>query len=543
MTDRGSSIGGDGLTRHDRDLIRDVLARYPEVRRVTLFGSRAMGTFGRGSDIDLALEGPDLDARTLTRIATELEDSDLPYKVDLLLRDDQLDPKLEAHIRRHGKPFGWELHHTQKLIAQAKLLIGDGYRAKNSELTTSGMPFARAGNIDNGLHFDNADRFPEKDVQKVGEKVSQPGDVVFTSKGTVGRLALVRTNTPRFVYSPQLCYWRVLDHDVIDPCWLYYWMCGSEFIQQVAGMKGQTDMADYVSLTDQRRMEITLPPIHEQRAIAGVLGALDDKIEQNRRTAQALERLARAIFRAWFVDFEPVKAKAAGATAFPSMPQPVFDALPTRFVDSAIGPVPEGWEVKAVSAAFDVNPTRALRRGEPAPYLDMKNMPTEGHAPQSWIERPFGSGMRFMNGDTLVARITPCLENGKTAFVDFLDDGQIAWGSTEYIVLRPKPPLPPIFAYCLARTGEFRDFAIQNMTGTSGRQRVAPNAMDHFPIPMPSEQVALEFGAIAQPLFNCIRAGMEESRKLAAMRDYLLPKLLSGAVRVNEPKRFADEVV
>lgn len=349
MTDRDSSIGGDGLTRHDRDLIRDVLARYPEVRRVTLFGSRAMGTFGRGSDIDLALEGPDLDARTLTRIATELEDSDLPYKVDLLLRDDQLDPKLEAHIRRHGKPFGWELHHTQKLIAQAKLLIGDGYRAKNSELTTSGMPFARAGNIDNGLHFDNADRFPEKDVQKVGEKVSQPGDVVFTSKGTVGRLALVRTNTPRFVYSPQLCYWRVLDRDVIDPCWLYYWMCGSEFIQQVAGMKGQTDMADYVSLTDQRRMEITLPPIHEQRAIAGVLGALDDKIEQNRRTAQALERLARAIFRAWFVDFEPVKAKAAGATAFPSMPQPVFDALPTRFVDSAIGAVPEGWEVKSIT--------------------------------------------------------------------------------------------------------------------------------------------------------------------------------------------------
>ena len=89
-------------------------------------------------------------------------------------------------------------------------------------------------------------------------------------------------------------------------------------------------------------------PLDEQRAIAGVLGALDDKIEQNRRTARALERLARAIFRAWFVDFEPVKAKAAGATAFPSMPQPVFDALPTRFVDSEIGPVPEGWEVSAL---------------------------------------------------------------------------------------------------------------------------------------------------------------------------------------------------
>ena len=238
---------------------------------------------------------------------------------------------------------------TGDLIAEGKLSIGDGYRAKNSELCTSGLPFARAGNIDNGFHFDGADRFPEEDLEKVGDKVSQMGDVVFTSKGTVGRLAFVRANTPRFVYAPQLCYWRSLDSEVIDERWLYYWMSGSEFRRQIAGTKGQTDMADYVSLTDQRRMEITLPNIEDQRAIAAVLGALDDKIEQNRRTARVLERLARAIFRAWFVDFEPVKAKAAGASSFPSMPREVFDALPTRFVDSEIGPVPEGWEVRALA--------------------------------------------------------------------------------------------------------------------------------------------------------------------------------------------------
>lgn len=204
------------------------------------------------------------------------------------------------------------------------------------------------------------------------------------------------------------------------------------------------------------------------------------------------------------MDFEPVKAKAAGATAFPSMPQHVFDALPTSFVESDIGPVPEGWMPKSVSSAFEVNPVRSLRKDDLAPYLEMKNMPTEGHAPASWMLREVGSGMRFMNGDTLVARITPCLENGKTAFVDFLGDGQIAWGSTEYIVLRPKAPLPPVFTYCLARTDEFRDFAIQNMTGTSGRQRVTPTAMDHFQIAVPSAAVAVGFGEIVQPLFACI---------------------------------------
>ena len=94
-------------------------------------------------------------------------------------------------------------------------------------------------------------------------------------------------------------------------------------------------------------MSFPVPSSNEQRAIADVLGALDDKIEQNRLTARALDRLARTILRAWFIDFEPIKAKAAGAASFPSMPQPVFDALPTRFVDSEIGPVPEGWEAEA----------------------------------------------------------------------------------------------------------------------------------------------------------------------------------------------------
>lgn len=260
---------------------------------------------------------------------------------------------------------------------------------------------------------------------------------------------------------------------------------------------------------------------------------LDDKIEQNRRTGRKLEALARAVFKAWFVDFEPVKAKAAGATAFPGMPAATFAALPTRLVDSELGPVPEGWAVKPVSEAFEVNPTRRLTKGSIAAYLDMKNMPTSGHAPEAWERRAVGSGMKFTNGDTLVARITPCLENGKTAFVDFLEADEVAWGSTEYIVLRPKPPLPPIFAYCLARTESFREFAIQNMSGTSGRQRVAAAAMDHYRLAVPVEIVAQSFGNWVVPLFNCVRAGMNESRKLTTLRDYLLPRLLSGRVRVG----------
>src|SRR5205814_4643864 len=136
-----------------------------------------------------------------------------------------------------------------------------------------------------------------------------------------------------------------------------------------------------------------------------------------------------------------------------------------------------GWRVVPLPQAIDVNPRRKLAPGIIAPYLDMKNMPTQGHCPDEIIPREFTSGTKFRKGDTLLARITPCLENGKTAFVDFLDDGEVGWGSTEFIVLHAKEPLPTEYAYCLARHEDFREFAIQNMTGSSGRQRVPTDSL------------------------------------------------------------------
>jgi len=432
------------------------------------------------------------------------------------------------------------------LIADGALSVNDGYRAKNSELGPTGLPFARAQNINNGFHFDGADRFPLDAIDRIGNKISEPGDVVFTSKGTVGRFALVREDTPRFVYAPQLCFWRSHDHARIDPRWLYYWMHSREFYVQYKGVSGQTDMAEYVSLGDQRRMHITLPPPDDQRAIAAVLGSLDDKIEVNRRTARVLEGIARTIFRSWFVDFDSVRNRqTASAAGEPTgLPDDLAALFPTRLVDSPLGDIPEGWEVGTLPEVFEVNPTRTLRKGETAPYLDMSNMPTEGHAPANWIEREVGSGMKFVNGDTLVARITPCLENGKTAFVDFLKDGEVAWGSTEYIVLRPRDPIPPIFAYLLARSGRFRSFAIQAMTGSSGRQRVPADSLAHFEIAVPpagNEQLFEMFASAVEPLFSRMQTAIAQSRSLAALRDVLLPKLISGELPVNPDDIVGEE--
>jgi type I restriction enzyme S subunit len=425
----------------------------------------------------------------------------------------------------------WQSHEVADLITDNRLVVGDGYRAKNDELGKLGLPFARAGNINNGFQFADADRFPVENLGRVGNKVSQPGDVVFTSKGTVGRFAFVKPNTDRFVYSPQLCFWRSLDQDLIDSRFLYYWMLGPEFYIQFKGVAGQTDMAEYVSLTDQRRMQITMPKTDEQRSIARVLGTLDDKIELNRKMNETLEAMARALFKSWFVDFDPARAKAEGRDT--GLPAPIAALFPDSFEDSEFGEIPKGWLHVPLPKIIDVNPSRPLRKGDIAPYLDMSNMPTRGHSADEVVQRPFGSGMRFANGDTLVARITPCLENGKTAFVDFLEENQVGWGSTEYIVLRPKPLLPDEFAYCLARSPEFRDYAIQSMTGSSGRQRVPAESLSHFKLASPSKPVAELFAKLVKPLFARASKAAEENRSLAMLRDSLLPKLISGELRVD----------
>ena len=379
----------------------------------------------------------------------------------------------------------------------------------------------------------------EQGLESSAAKLMPKGTAVITARGTVGALAQLR----REMAFNQTCY-AILPKDELDGDFLFYALKGT-----LSEMRSLTYGTVFETITRRTfdNWQIPLPPLPEQRAIAHILGTLDDKIELNRRMNETLEEMARALFKAWFVDFEPVRDKMAGkipdfgpicdrmTEKGAELPKRIADLFPDRLVESELGAIPEGWEVAPLPEMIEVNPPRPLRKGEVAPYLDMANMPTRGHVPDTVIDRPFGSGMRFTNGDTLVARITPCLENGKTAYVDFLPHDTIGWGSTEYIVMRPKPPLPNEFAYCLARSAGFREFAIQNMTGTSGRQRVPAKALSQFLFPLPPEPIAARFGKVVQPLFTRASEAVRESRTLAAVRDTLLPKLVSGEMRVEKP--------
>lgn len=156
---------------------------------------------------------------------------------------------------------------AEQLISEGTLEVGDGYRAKNSELQGPGLPFVRAGNLKDGFELASAEILNEVSVARAGSKVSRPGDVAFTSKGTIGRIARVSELDPQFVYSPQICYWRSLDPSRLEPTILYCWMQSLDFRSQVDAVAGQTDMAPYVSLRDQRAMEVPIFP-ESQRALA-----------------------------------------------------------------------------------------------------------------------------------------------------------------------------------------------------------------------------------------------------------------------------------
>jgi type I restriction enzyme S subunit len=181
------------------------------------------------------------------------------------------------------------------LCAAQALMVGDGYRAKNDEMAASGVPFVRAGNVHSDVDILKTDLLGVAGVERAKEKVAVRGDAFFTSKGTVGRVGRVSRWTPRFVYSPQISFWRALDRDTVLPDFLYLWFGTEEFCSQRDAVKAQTDMAEYVSLRDQRAMQVSLPPIEEQRTIAQIVSPMIDRAAVARAECKVLAGVRDAL--------------------------------------------------------------------------------------------------------------------------------------------------------------------------------------------------------------------------------------------------------
>ena len=187
-----------------------------------------------------------------------------------------------------------------------------------------------------------------------------------------------------------------------------------------------------------------------------------------------------------------------------------------------------------LSELSEINPPRKLSKGEYVPFVEMSNMPTSGSFPSRIDYKEYNGGMKFRNGDTIMARITPCLENGKAAYVNFLKENEIGFGSTEYIVLAPKKTISSSFLYFLVRNKEFVDYAVKHMNGSSGRQRVSGDTIGNYQLPILDRNKLSIFIAIADRTLSKIRQNSFEILNLAKQRDTLLPKLMSGELKIND---------
>jgi type I restriction enzyme S subunit len=422
-----------------------------------------------------------------------------------------------------------------QLISEGAIEIGDGYRAKNEELGGDGLIFLRAGHVtDTHIDFEGVERFHVTVEPRVQSKVAKPGDAVVTTKGnSTGRTTYVTPSMPPFVYSPHLSYWRSLDPGRVAGGFLRYWSKSPEFTEQLAGMKASTDMAPYLSLIDQKRLEITLPPIGEQLAIAHILGTLDEKIELNRRMNETLEAMARALFKSWFVDFDPVRAKAEGRD--PGLPKPLADLFPTRLVDSELGEIPEGWEVKPIGELADVVGGTTPKTERPE-YWDGGTHHWVTPKDLSGLSMPVLLDTERRITDAGLAQISSgLLPKGTVLLSSRAPIGYLAITEVPvavnqgFIAMKPRPGTSNLFLLRWANAAH--DEIVSHANGSTFLE-ISKSSFRPVRTVSPSVPVMQAFDRLTRPMYLKVVEHERETQSLVALRNALLPKLLSGELRV-----------
>ncbi|EPI4834877.1 restriction endonuclease subunit S [Klebsiella quasipneumoniae] len=340
----------------------------------------------------------------------------------------------------------------------------------------------------------------------------------------------------------------------LEPEYVGYYLRSPVFRQSMLAF---STMSTRASLNNEMisRLEISYPDRKIQKKIANILLSLDEKIAISRAINQTLEQMSQTLFKSWFVDFDPVidnaldagnpipealqsraelRQKVRNSADFKPFPADIRALFPVEFEETEMGWVPKGWMLESVAKSININPGVKLPQNTVAKYVDMKSLPTQGYSISDVIEKPYAGGAKFQKNDTLFARITPCLENGKTGFVDFLDEKEIAFGSTEFIVMRGTTKVHYSYVACLARENNFRSHAIQNMVGSSGRQRVQNSCFDSFYIAIPTPSVMSLFAGKVSSYFDKMYSCNVENKSLTALRDTLLPKLISGELSLED---------
>lgn len=380
------------------------------------------------------------------------------------------------------------------------LALGDGYRTRRDELGRPGFPILRVAQIGEGaIDGEPTDFVRHEYARAIGPKLSQVDDVVLTTKGTFGRRTRIRPGQAGYAYSPQVCWFRIQDPAHLDPGYLYYWLGSADFANQASGLKSQTDMADYLSLRDLRRVQVPLPAVAEQRRIAGILGALDDKIELNRRTSETLEMMARALFEA------------------------SFGVLNTDHAPSALGDVAD-----VIDCLHAKKPDR---RDVGRPLLHLGNIRDDGLLDMSdsyliddrdyqvWTSR-----VEARPGDCVITNV------GRVGAVAQIPLGVSAALGRNMTAVRCRPNFPyPTFLLEALRSDAMRAEIERKTDAGTILSALNVRSIPRLQLPTFDRDGTERYERVARPLRARMELALAESHALRKTRDALLPRLLSGA--------------
>ena len=375
-------------------------------------------------------------------------------------------------------------------VGEACSSISDTYREKKNMVTLINTSDVLEGRVL------NHERVPNSNLKGQFKKTFQRDDILYSEiRPQNRRFAYVDFSPIDYIASTKLMVIRA-KKDVVSPKYLYYFLKNTSTVAELQ-LLAETRSGTFPQITfsEVANLTIPVPSLAVQEVIVQTMQCLEDKITCNEQINDNLQQQAFSVF------------------------------------DNLIANA-ENNDCTVSDYAF-LNPKRTLAKNQVSRSIDMSQLSTSGAFPSGWEMKPFNGGMRFTNGDTLLARITPCLENGKTAFIDFLDDGEVAFGSTEYIVLAPKNDTPPEMLYCLARYPAFVDYAVKNMNGSSGRQRVSAETVGQYRLPLFDKHSLVLFKEVVSPMFLKMRYNSLENMRLAELRDALLPKLMSSEINVS----------
>jgi type I restriction enzyme S subunit len=386
--------------------------------------------------------------------------------------------------------------------------------------------------VDDGFVF-----VTEEKADELGSCDAVADDLVFTAAGSLGQVGLVPKDAkyPRYIISNKQLRARI-NKDVVNPLFAFYWFASKPMVEYVR-QRNTGSSVPLINLGVLRSLPLPLPPPDEQRAIAHILGTLDDKIELNRRMNETLEAMARALFKSWFVDFGPVRAKAESRD--PSLPKPIADLFPDSFEDSELGEIPKGWEEGALGDVAE-HPRRGIQPNSIAsetPYIALEHMPRQCIALSDWgsAEGIESNKFEFKKGEILFGKLRPYFHKVGVAPVDGVC-------STDVVVVIPRGAAWFSFVLGHVSSTEFIEFTNAGSTGTK-MPRTSWSEMARYRIALPPIAVAEAFTKALHASIDRIIASIHESQTLAALRDTLLPKLISGEVRVKDAELFVGRGV